>query len=510
MRKPAGDPSVVAVVDIGSNSGRVVVYRVGAAGHLRILASSRASLRLVRDLDDKRRLSAKAEERLLDALADFAAIAAGAGAGRTVAVATAAMRDAANGPELIADVKRRLGLEIAVLSGEDEARCGFLGAARSLPVAHGVLFDVGGGSMQVSRFRQRRLVSARSFPLGSLRLSDAFLRSDPPTAGEIRKLRAHVRAQLEEAGVGPLERGEELVGTGGTLRNIAKIDRRSRQYPISRLHGYVVSHEGVSEVARLLAARKLKKRGLVAGLNEDRGDSIVGGSLAIEMLMEVLEADEVWVSGQGVREGLALRMTGSSDTLSPALEVRQASIEALTRRFDGWDQARAERRSRLARELLAALDLGMTAEVDEALGEAARILDVGRSVGYFDRHEHVADLVLATDLDGFSHRGIALLSAVVRAAGDEDVRPKSYAPLLTRADHEPVLRAAMVLALADDLEERCPPGVPLTIRCRVTREEARLEMPELLAWRPRAIDERFLRVFSRRLVVVPGAGARRV
>jgi exopolyphosphatase/guanosine-5'-triphosphate,3'-diphosphate pyrophosphatase len=503
MPKPAGDPSVVAVVDIGSNSGRVVVYRVGVAGRLRILASSRASLRLVRDLDEKRRLSAKAEERLLEALADFAALAAGAGAGRTVAVATAAMRDAANGPELIADVKKRLGLEVTVLSGEDEARCGFLGAARSLPVSHGVIFDVGGGSMQVSRFRQRRLVSAQSFPLGSLRLSDAFLRSDPPTAGEIRKLRAHVRGHLEEAGIAPLEPGEELVGTGGTLRNVAKIDRRTRPYPISRLHGYVVTRQGVDEVARLLASRKLKKRALVGGLNEDRGDSIVGGSLAIAALMEFLGAEEVWVSGQGVREGLALRLAGSSDTLPPALDVRQASIEALTRRFDGWDQARAERRSRLARDLLAALDLGVSAEMDEALGEAARILDVGRSVGYFDRHEHVADLVLATDLDGFSHRAIALLSAVVRAAGDEDARPKSYAPLLLRSDREPVLRAAVVLALADDLEERCPPGIPLTLRCSVTRGEARIEMAQLLAWRPRAIDERFARVFGRRLVVVP-------
>ncbi|HEY6553964.1 MAG TPA: Ppx/GppA family phosphatase, partial [Vicinamibacteria bacterium] len=137
MRQPsAGAELVVAVFDIGSNSGRVVVYRGGAGGHLRILGSSRASLRLVRDLDGEGRLSPEAEERLFTALLDFVAVARGAGAERMVAVATAAMRDARNGPAVIARIQADLGLEVRVLSGDEEARYGFLGAVRSLPVSH--------------------------------------------------------------------------------------------------------------------------------------------------------------------------------------------------------------------------------------------------------------------------------------------------------------------------------------------------------------------------------------
>src|SRR5207247_1382702 len=138
---------------------------------------------------------------------------------------------------------------------------GFLGAVRGLPVERGVLFDLGGGSMQVSHFRHRRLARSVSLPLGSLRLSDAFLRSDPPTAREVRRLREHAREALERAGVEPLEKGEELVGTGGTLRNLAKIDRRSRaDYPISRLHGYELGRRRVKEITGLLAERRQKKR----------------------------------------------------------------------------------------------------------------------------------------------------------------------------------------------------------------------------------------------------------
>ncbi len=243
-------------------------------------------------------------------------------------MATAATRDAENGPAFIERIRGRLGIEVRILSGDEEARYGFLGAVRGLPVERGVLFDLGGGSMQVSHFRQRRLTP------------------DPPSTREVRRLREHARASLEKAGVGRLEKGEQLVGTGGTLRNLAKIDRRAREdYPIMRLHGYELGRRQVKAIAGLLAERKQKKREQVPGLNDDRGDSIVGGSLAIQTLMEVLEAPDVVVSGQGVREGLAVSL--ATEVLPDPAEVRQSSIAALVSRFDGWVQEQAERRRAL-------------------------------------------------------------------------------------------------------------------------------------------------------------------
>jgi exopolyphosphatase/pppGpp-phosphohydrolase len=147
------------------------------------------------------------------------------------------------------------------------------------------------------------------------------------------------------------------------------------------------------------------------------------------------------------------------------------------------------------------LDPRAPLEIREGLQQAASVLDIGRSVGFFDRHEHAANVVLATDLDGFSHRGIALLSAVTLAAGGEDMRPKSYAPLLGRDDREPVRRAGVILALADDIEERCLPGGPLEMSLALTRGAAKVRVPALLGWRPRALDLRFERAFGRTLEV---------
>jgi exopolyphosphatase/guanosine-5'-triphosphate,3'-diphosphate pyrophosphatase len=414
------------------------------------------------------------------------------------------MRDASNGPADLARLQADFGMEVRELSGEEEARYGFLGAVRSLPVSHGALFDVGGGSMQIGRFRARSLTSAVSLPLGSLRLSDAFVRSDPPTTREVRRLREHVRKLLRAAGVRPLRAGEDLVGTGGTMRNIAKIDRRAHEYPVPRLHGYVVGRARVRAVAEEVASRRLRKREAIAGLNEDRGDSIVGGSIAIDTLMDVLEAREVWVSGQGVRDGLAVHLATGSDQLPEPKAVRAASIAALTRRFDGWDGGRAARRATLAADLLLALDSRASFEMREAMESAASVLDVGRSVGFFDRHEHAADVVLATALEGFSHRGIALLSAVIRAAGGDQVKPKLYAPLLGREDRAPIDRAGVVLAFADDLEARGLAGGSIQLRCDLTRAAAKVTVPQLLGWRPRALDQRFEKAFSRKLLVSRG------
>jgi len=492
----------VAVVDIGSNSARVVTYGLDAAGQLRILASSRAALRLVSDVDRGHRLAPETIDGVVETLRDFRALARGAGAEKIVGVATAALRDADNGPALMARLREELGFTVDVIEGEVEARYGFLGGIRGMPVEHGMLFDLGGGSLQVTRFFQRALDRAWSFPLGALRLSQAFLASDPPTGEELRRLRKHVRRTLEDAGVPALGPGEELVGTGGTVRNMAKIDARARRYPIARVHGYVLAREASRGIVSTLAARRLAKRERTAGLSGERGDSIVGGALAIDTLMAEVGAAHVRVSGQGVREGLAYSLLDGA-LPSPA-EVRRRSVASLTARFAGWDQAHADRRVAVVEALGSVLLPAGEAETREAVRHGARVLDIGRAVDFFDRHEHAADFVVGSDLDGFTHRDIALVAIIVRSAGDADADPALYGPLLGREDRGRVEQAGVLLALADDLEERCPPDAALALEVRLVEGGVVLEMPALLGWRPRALGKRFARAFGRELVVKPG------
>jgi exopolyphosphatase / guanosine-5'-triphosphate,3'-diphosphate pyrophosphatase len=497
--RPGAAAAPVAVIDIGSNSGRVVVYEILPEGHLRILASSRASLRLVRDLKDKNSLSPQAINRTLDALADFHALAVGSGARRTLAVATSAIRDAENGPALLARVRSELGLRLRIITGQEEAHYGALGALRGLPVNGGVMFDLGGGSMQITLFRKRRLGREWSFPLGALRLSDTFLSSDPPSSGDQRRLSAHVRQVLREIKLAPLGPEGSLVGTGGTVRNLAKIDLRTRHYPLPRLHGYVLERDRVEEIVDLLCSRRQDRLASVPGLNDDRVDSIVGGGLATLALMKMLGAESLQVSGQGVREGLAASLV--SDELPPPADVRMAAIAALAAAFVAWDNRPAAHRAGVVDALFVALEQESNGTLREMLGHAATLLDIGRSIDFFERYEHLADIVLSTDLLGFSHREVVLLSAIVRSAGDESASLDRYHPLLDKRDRRPVERAATLLALSDEIEQRCTVGSPPTIDVQLTKREARLFVPGLVGWRPRRIGPRFEQCFGRRLVV---------
>ncbi|MGI8411491.1 MAG: hypothetical protein ACR2LV_02265, partial [Solirubrobacteraceae bacterium] len=387
------------MIDIGSNSGRVMVARVMGASHLDVLGAARSPLRLVRDVAKGGRLSSETIDRTLRILRGFVAVANAARADRTVAVATSAVREARNGEELIQRVRDDLQVAVEIADGVQEAEFGFYGALHGLPIEHGIVLDVGGGSLQLVHFRGRKLERSWSLGLGALRLSDRFLKSDPPSRREMRALKQHVYASLEQAGVSPLLADERLVGTGGTVRNLAKVDRRQRgEYPISRLHGYAVERRRVDDASSALSAQPYNERARVPGLNADRADSIVGGVLVVQAVMDRLLAPDLTVAGYGLREGIALRSV--SLQAASVAEVQGASVAALGSRFASWDAQRADRRVVLVERLLAAALPGLSAEVALAATCAARLLDIGASIDYYRRNAHTARIVADANLDG--------------------------------------------------------------------------------------------------------------
>ena len=488
------DGEVLAVIDIGSNSGRLDVVRVDSFGHLDVLDTLATPLRLVHELVNGGALGEPVIERTRLALQGFQAVARGAGARRTIAVATAAVREAANGDAFVARLRRETGLDIQVISGEMEARFGFMGAVYGIPVKHGIVIDIGGGSMQIAHFRDRCLRRTWSLPLGALRLSDRFLLTDPPTAAEIRRLQEHVRTLQEQAAIPPLASDEQIVGTGGTLRTLARIDRAAQAYPIHRLHGYLIERRTLASMGSRLAGQPAAARTRTPGLGTSRFDSIVGGALCAQVTLEVLRGTSILVSGQGLREGVALSQAGGN--LPPPGEVRASAIAALGARFATWKQRSAEQRAAFAMLLLDVLDRDVPPEFRETLRHAATILDVGRSVDLYNLHEHSLAIVMAADLSGFSHRAIALLGAMIRLTGKDSAGLKQFAPLVSQNDHASLVRLAAILALADALVAQAPPAQPASIVCRRTENGLVLAAPWLVAWPLQSAIRRIQHIFA--------------
>lgn len=490
----------LGVIDIGSNSGRVLVARVRGAAHLDVLGDARSPLRLVRDVARAGQLSSETIERTIGIVRGFIAVATSNGAERTVAVATAAVREAENGEAFIERTRQELGIPVEIADGDEEARYGFHGAVHALPVQDGIVLDVGGGSLQLIHFRNRRVERSVSLPLGALRLNDRFLKSDPPTRGEMRALKEHVYASLEKAGIQRLQSDERMVGTGGTIRNLAKVDRRMRgDYPISRLHGYVLDRRRVDGVVSLLSGTPSSNRAAIPGLNSDRSDSIVGGALVVQGVMDRLLASDLTVAGYGLREGIALRSV--SDQIASVEAVQTVGTASLGDRFTAYDARRAEQRTALVGRMFGKLQPGVSDEAMVAARAAARLLDIGASIDHYRRHAHSARIVADANLDGYTHQTLALIAASIYAVGEREATVKPYAPLLGPNDLATVEQIAAGVALADALV-RYGSVDPETISLERSNGHVVLATRVLDAWPLEAPTRRAERAFGTHIIRV--------
>ncbi len=490
------DDRPFAVVDIGSNSGRMTVFRLREDGHLDVIEDARSPLRLARELRDGDALGEDAIARAVEALHDFKAIADGAGATRIIAVATSAAREARNGSDLVGAAEA-VGIPLRVIDGELEARLGFLGAVYDLPVTAGLTMDIGGGSVELTRFEDRELAGSWTLPYGSLRASDRYLEHDPPAEEEMARLRKAFAEALDEAGLTELRRHEDLVGIGGTVRNLAKIDVRRTDPDLPLLHGYELTGRGLAAMLDDLAERSMKRRALVPGLNPDRADTIVGGAIVAAGVMDHVGARRIVVSSRGLREGLALDSFGRD--VPPASWVRTISVATLARRFATWEANTADRRTAIALRIFDVLDAASPSSIREMLGHAATLVDVGRAIDYYDRFKHAAMIVLTSDLAGFSHGDLAALATILRDAGDD----VSAGRLVDEQDRAVVERAAAALALADDLHRRILKDSAAEIRCAWTSEGFEVTAPVPAGWRPRGVADRFVEAVGRPLRIIP-------
>ena len=295
---------LVAVVDLGSAAVRFLLAKVKPDKGYRVLVQERVPTRLGGGAPGT--LPREAIDDTLRAVHRFFEEHRMEGRGpRVVAIATSAVRDARNRERLLAPLRYREGIEVQVLSARDEARLGAVAALESLEVDEALVADLGGASLQLTRVRSGRGVSAASLPLGAVRATRRFLRHDPPRPRELRALRRAVREALQEA-LPPAQRGDVLVGMGGTVRTLASIHLRGKR---KDRHGLRLAQSDVTAVRERLERLSPRKRRKIRGLKTERADIILAGAIVIEELMIFGGYLTMVVCTRGVRDGLLLHET---------------------------------------------------------------------------------------------------------------------------------------------------------------------------------------------------------
>jgi exopolyphosphatase/guanosine-5'-triphosphate,3'-diphosphate pyrophosphatase len=442
-----------AVVDLGSNSFRLVVF-TAEDGWWKRTDEIYEGVRIGAGLDATGELSEERMQRGLAVSEVFAHFcqASGIDLGDVAAVATSAIRDATNRDAFVS----RAPLPVQVLSVEEEARYGYLAAVNSTTIADGAVLDLGGGSLQLTRVEDRLAQEFNSWPLGAVRMTEHFLPpKDPASKKQLKALRAHVASELESA---PwlADSGRRLVGVGGTVRNLAGAAAAEAGLPSIGVQGHVIERECLDEIVAKLAAVPAADRGKVPGIKPSRADVILAGAVVVQAVLEAGDFDGIEATDAGLREGVFFERHLAGNGPPLFADVRRASVENLAAQYDelGAHTQHVARLSLAMFDDLAALGAHEgDAQERELLWAAAMLHDIGMSVDYDDHHRHSRYLVLNGGLPGYAPREAALVAEMVRyhrkgtpAFGDD------LAPWTNKGDQEILERGATLLRLAEGLE----------------------------------------------------------
>jgi exopolyphosphatase/guanosine-5'-triphosphate,3'-diphosphate pyrophosphatase len=456
---------LLGAIDVGTNSIHLIVVELDPRfGTSRTVLKAREMVRLgAGDALARKHLSKRAVERGVAAIARFADEARKAGASEIRAVATSAVREAANRDEFVAAVRAASGVTVEVLSDVEEARLIHLGVSRGYPLYDRVacIVDIGGGSTEFIVADVDRPYFLHSVRLGSLRLYDEYLRGAQDAGAAYRKLVRHVRAVLElvAAQLGEY-RFDTTIGTSGTLMGLAALDAAAAGAPLQRAHGYVLRLDRL----RALQARMIRmtpgERRKMPGMNPRRSDIIVAGAAIVIEALELLGREEIVVCERALRDGVVV------DFLERNIAVARRLGDERMRRFDdAHELARRFGASGAHENHVAAIALALfDALVDvhhfepadrDVLFAAALVHDVGVAVNRSAHHKHGAYIVRAAGLPHWRPEQVELIASLVRY--HRKALPKATHSEWAGADagqRQRILGLGALLRIADGLDTR--------------------------------------------------------
>ena len=300
----------VAAIDLGTNSTRLLVADI-EGGRIEDLARETRITRLGEGVDERRRLLPVPIARVRNVLSDYRRTIEALGAERTLLIATSAIRDAENGEAFLGEIEWSYGFATQLLSGDEEALLMFRGVTSERRLDKGtVIVDIGGGSTELVAGGPDGVGWHDSLDIGSVRLTERFLHSDPPTSDELEACATAVRALLAERVPNELRSAtRSAVGVAGTITSLAALALGLDEYDRDRVHGFRLTADALDEQLRRLAALRLAERRQVPALDPERAPVIVAGAVIAREVLSFFEADALEVSERDILEGAALAAT---------------------------------------------------------------------------------------------------------------------------------------------------------------------------------------------------------
>ncbi|MEG1727440.1 MAG: exopolyphosphatase [Acidaminococcaceae bacterium] len=446
----------IAIIDIGSNSARLVITHLYKNGAYNMVYNQKESLRLSQKVEDRSILTPQAFEDTLECMRSFSSMCKLFEVDTILAVATAAIRNAANGKDLAEQVQADTGITLHIISGSTEAYISYLGVINTLAVKNGIIFDLGGGSTELILFRDRKMLEAISLPFGCVNLTTMFNTKD--------QLSSHVYSDISSFVLSRLEKypwlkdpSLPLIGVGGTARTLAKIEQKKMKYPSSKIHNFQFAAQAFKTTFRALRDTNLEQRKKIPGLNSDRSDIILAGASIVQCLVEITGSKKFITSGCGLREGLFFDYYAKKENIPL---IAEDILEESTRNILALYSTEVTHNQHIAALALTMFDawkplLDLTPAWRKLLRVAALLHDIGITINYYSHARHSAYMIENARLFGLTHKEqimVAVIAGWHNGVSRNYFRNRQFKDMLTDNDFNNLSKLALLLALAESMD----------------------------------------------------------
>ena len=447
----------IAIIDIGSNSARLVISHIYKNGAYNMVYNQKEALRLSQKVNERNMLTEEAFSSTIETMKSFAYMCKIYKADKTIAVATAAIRNSSNGAELVQRVAEETGIQLHIITGNTEAYISYLGVINTLDVKNGIIFDLGGGSTELILFKDRRILESVSLPVGAVNTTAMFNTRNTMPPNVYSDVSFFIMSRLEQY-PWVKQNGLPLIGVGGTARTVAKIIQRAKKYPATKIHNYSYTTQTYREFFNNLRNTNLEQRKKISGLSSERSDIILAGSSIINCLFDATGAKRLITSGCGLREGLFYDYYSKANNVPLiAKDILAMSRENMLNLYEKTDTSHARHITDLA---LAMFDgwtelHGLRKNYRRLLETAALLHDIGITINFYSHARHSAYMIQNAKLFGLTHKEQIITAAIAgwhNGVSKNYFKDRFYKEMLTESNWKTINKLALLLALAESLD----------------------------------------------------------